>query len=118
MTKLAGASSSDPADALIKSVLAHVGTVRNPILVFSILACVLLNGFATLNMAETHQQADLTDNAMRIGGMLILFAGLALYFYAFLRLPSSSQELVFAEQALPEIARTKRVVHAAREGGA
>jgi drug/metabolite transporter (DMT)-like permease len=102
------------ANRAIESVLAHVGTVRSEILVFSILACILLNGFAAI--FNYQHPGDLMSEAMKLAGIAVVFLGFAFYFYAYLRLPSSSQELVFTEQALPEIAKTKKVMKAARGG--
>lgn len=98
----------------VKSVLAHVGTVRTEILVFSILASILLNIFAAIS---TYQHPDPIAGVMKIAGIAILFLGFAFYIYAFLRLPGSSQEKIFTEQAVAEIAKTNRVVRAARGAG-
>lgn len=99
-------SSSFP-NGEIKGVLAHVGVVRSEILVFSILGCILLNVFARF------ESSNALHDVMAGAGILMLFLGFAFYCYAYLRLPRSSQERVFAEQALPEIARTKRAIRAA-----
>lgn len=109
------ADAKDPGGT-IRSVLAHVGTVRSEMLVFSILACVLLNAFAAINIAANGHHADFMDLAMKGAGIVVLFLGLGFYIYAYLNQPSSAQERVFVEQALPEIAKTKRAVRTARAG--
>ncbi len=106
--------SSSPAPAgasgLIKSVLAHVGIVRSEILTFSILAFILLEGAARFSPDQPARVA------MEYAGILFLFLGFVVYCYAYFRLPSSSQERIFTEQAVPEIAMTRRVVARARAG--
>ena len=106
-------NSLTPVDAngAVKSVLAHVGTVRSEILVFSILAFILLNVFAAVSR---YQHQDMMANVMKGAGIAVLFLGFAFYIYAFLRLPSSSQERIFTERSVPEIARTRKAVQAAQ----
>jgi hypothetical protein len=113
--KEAAANPPAPADTkgTVKAVLAHVGVVRSEILVFAILAFILLEAFALIS----GQHPDMIANVMRIAGMLMLFFGLAFYTYAFFRLPSSTQERIFTEQAVAEIVRTRRVVRAVQGAG-
>ena len=113
--KEAAANSPAPAETrgTVKAVLAHVGVVRSEILVFAILAFILLEAFALLS----GQHPDMIANSMRIAGILMLVLGLAFYTYAYFRLPSSTQERIFTEQAILEIARTRKAVQAAQGAG-
>jgi hypothetical protein len=111
----AAANSPAPADTrgTVKTILANVGVVRSEILVFSILAFILLESFALIS----GQHPDLISNTMRVAGMLMLFLGLAFYTYAYFHLPSSTQERIFTQQSIAEIARTKRAVQVAHGAG-
>ena len=99
-----------------KDIVNRLGTLRNELLVFAVMVTIILNGSA---MALDRGG---TEGYQKVGGLvmhfstipILLFFG-AFYCYAYVRLPSSAQELTFtthAKELISEDAKrrvTKRV---------
>ena|SRR5579862_5832721 len=77
-------------------------------LVFSILASLLLFTFSA--SSESPHSHDFTTTAMRIAGIVMLFLGFGFYVYAYRRLPASTQEMIFTQQAIQEISKTRSAI--------
>lgn len=83
-----------------KDIVNRLGTLRNELLVFAVMVTIILNGSAVA------LERGAAEGYQRVGGLvmhvstipILLFFG-AFYCYAFLRLPSSAQELTFTTHA-------------------
>jgi len=80
-------------------VLKHVGTLKNELLVFGVIGCVLLNGSAFLLDTKTDQAQKWGGLAMHLSTIPLLFLLAGAYLFALFYLPSSRQELMFSEEA-------------------
>jgi uncharacterized membrane protein len=90
----------DPFASGNKGILNRLGIVKNQLLVFVVLILLILNGSAAAldRQTATHlQQAG--GLVMHLASIPIVLLGIGFYIYAYLRLPSSAQELVFVTEA-------------------
>jgi hypothetical protein len=87
----------------IGNILTSLGTLKNPVLFSSS----SMSGMIMYFFHELHGDllAELTAVFMLFMAVLIFLIGLGFYIYAFLRLPSSTQELVFLQEAKLAVAR-------------
>jgi len=82
------------------AVLKRVGIIKNELLGFTVIVCLILNVFAVpLDKWGSTQMQIVGGLIMHLATIPILLAFGFLYWYAYLRLPSSHQELLFAEEA-------------------
>jgi hypothetical protein len=87
------------ASGKMTDVLKRVGTLKNELLVFCVIGCLILNlsaYFLDYGKTQTQQTGGLVMHLATIP-ILILFG--AAYFFALFYLPSSRQELMFTEEA-------------------
>lgn len=82
-----------------KDILNRLGIIKNECLVFVVIVCLILNGsaYGLDRSAERVQQSG--GLIMHLSSVAIVLFGLAFYIYAYLHLPSSTQELVFVKEA-------------------
>jgi hypothetical protein len=88
--------------------LNSIGPVKNPVLVCS-------SSFATAMMWFSHDLFSKTETAAVLTGVImfplavvVFLIGLFFYIYAFCRLPSTTQELLFLREAKVAVARHRR----------
>jgi hypothetical protein len=102
-----------------KEILGRLGTLRNELLVFAVIVCLILNASAyPLDRSFDPKTPISTVQvygglAMHMASILVLLLFGGFYCYAFLRLPSSVQELIFVLNAEKELRRIKRKPKAA-----
>jgi hypothetical protein len=89
----------DPSD-----ILNRMGTVKNPVLLSSGSFSGAMLWFGHQLVAEQQLIAALTGAAMVLMSVCVFLCGLGFYVYAFLRLPSSTQELMFLQEAKVAVA--------------
>jgi len=89
----------------LQEILARLGTVKNPVLftsgAFSISDLYLCKDL----FQATNPIAIVTGAVMYLLAVGVVLIGLAFYIYAFLRLPSTAQELVFLQEGSAALAR-------------
>jgi drug/metabolite transporter (DMT)-like permease len=90
----------------IRDLINSLGTVKNPVLFCSTSMAFLLLYF----YHEPHDDlfSKLVAVVMCFWAIVIFLIGIGFYIYAFLRLPSSTQELVFLEEGKLALARYRR----------
>ncbi len=80
---------------VIKDVLQHVGLLKNQILVFVILGCIIL-----LFFGSQYFPAGAWERTACFLFVILIFAGTtAFYLWAAVRLPGSAQEMMFERNA-------------------
>jgi hypothetical protein len=94
----------------LKDILNRLGTVKNELLVFAVLVCIILNvsAYPLDKGSPTQTYGGLV---MHLATIPILLLSGGFYCYAFLKLPGSAQEMVFvanAEQMLRQHRRRSR----------
>jgi hypothetical protein len=86
-----------------KAVLAKLGTIKNPLLAFAIIGCLIMNVFAV--------PLDYSDKALaRVmhGSSIFVFLVFGgVYCYLLITQPSSQQELLFTETAKKIVSSAK-----------
>jgi len=98
----------DPSQSFARDVLKRVGIVKNELLAFTIIICLILNVFGIiLGQHEDHGQ-KIVGEIMHIASILIVLGFGYVYVYALLKLPGSQQELIFTEEAKKMVAEHKR----------
>jgi hypothetical protein len=87
----------------LSDVIAPFGTLKNPVLFSSS----SMSGAIMYFFHDLHGDliAELAALFMLIMAVLIFLLGIGFYIYAFLRLPSSTQELIFLQEAKLALAR-------------
>jgi heme/copper-type cytochrome/quinol oxidase subunit 4 len=91
------------------AVLKRVGTIKNELLGFTVIVCLILNVFAIpLEKGSSTQMQIVGGLIMHLATIPILLGFGFLYWYAYLRLPSSKQELLFSEEAKTMISQHTR----------
>ena len=96
------------------NVLKRLGIVKNELLAFSIIACLILNVFAIPLDAFSSERQKFGGLVMHLSTIPILLFFGSIYCYAALFQPSSQQELTFAEEAKRMMSQHKRRSRAAR----
>ena len=97
-----------------KGILSRLGTLRNELLVFAVIVCLILNASAYPLDKSFDPRTQVSTLqvygglAMHLASILVLLLFGGFYCYAFLRLPSSAQELMFVSNAENELRRHKR----------
>jgi hypothetical protein len=92
-----------------KGILNRLGIIRNELLVFAVIVCLILNASAYTLDKPANQKIQIYGGlAMHLASILVLLLFGGFYCYAFLRLPSSAQELMFVANAEKELHRCKR----------
>jgi len=92
-----------------KEVLKRVGIIKNELLGFAIIVCLMLNVFAIpLDKWGSTPAQIAAGMVMHLSTIPILLAFGFLYWYAYLRLPSSEQELLFTEEAKKMLSQHSR----------
>ena len=81
------------------NVLKRVGTVKNELLAFCVIVCLMLNVFAIPLDAVKSDRQNMGGLVMHLSTIPILLIFGAVYCYAAFFLPSSQQELAFTEEA-------------------
>lgn len=82
-----------------KDIINKLGILKNQLLIFAVLICVVLNGSAYGLDKSTVRIQQSGGLVMHFASILIAFAAFAFYIYAYLKLPSSTQEMVFVKEA-------------------
>jgi hypothetical protein len=83
-----------------KEVLKRIGVIKNELLGFAVIVCLILNVFAIpLDKWGSTSAQMAAGLIMHLSTIPILLAFGFLYWYAYLRLPGSQQELLFTEEA-------------------
>jgi hypothetical protein len=90
------------------SVLKRVGIVKNELLAFCVISCLILNVFAIPLDALHSDRQNFAGLMMHLSTIPILLIFGAVYSYALFFLPSSQQELIFTEEAKRMVAQHKR----------
>lgn len=98
-----------------RDVLAQLGTVKNPVLFtssfFSASSMYFSHDFV---LSGAHMVAIITGAVMIFCAVVIFLVALVFYMYAFLKLPSSTQELVFLQEAKAQIDHHRAGVNRSR----
>jgi len=83
-----------------KNIISRLGIIKNELLIFIVLICLILNASAAYGLDNS------ADPTQKHGGLLMHYAsvvivlfGIGFYIYAYLNLPSSTQELAFVNEA-------------------
>jgi hypothetical protein len=95
-------------------IVARMGTVKNPVLFSSGTFSVAIMFFSKDLMLAPHLVPIITGAVMFMLSVLVFLVGLGFYIYAFLRLPGTTQELVFLQEAKAAVDRHDRTVKKAR----
>jgi|SRR5579862_6925179 len=90
----------------IRDFITPFGTLKNPVLFSSTGICVIILYFFHEPHGDT--LSEVTAVIMLFIAILIFLIGLGFYIYAFLRLPSSTQELLFLQEGKLAVARYNR----------
>jgi hypothetical protein len=90
------------------SVLKRVGIVKNELLAFCVISCLILNVFAIPLDALHSDRQNFAGLMMHLSTIPILLIFGAVYSYALFFLPSSQQELIFTEEAKRMVTQHKR----------
>jgi hypothetical protein len=90
-----------------QELLAHLGTVKNPVLLTSSTFSISIMFFSKDLVLATNLIVILTGALMYLLSVAVFLFGLGFYAYAFLRLPSTAQELVFLQEASAAVDRHK-----------
>jgi hypothetical protein len=80
-------------------ILKHLGTIKNELLIFTVLAALMTNGFARSLVGSTDRFTSLCGVCMHLSTIPMLIGFGMFYAYASLKLPSSTQELMFENSA-------------------
>jgi hypothetical protein len=92
-----------------KGILNHLGIIKNELLVFAVIVCLILNASAYPLDKPVNPKIQIYGGlAMHLASVLLLFFFGGFYCYAFLKLPGSGQELTFVSNAEKELRRYKR----------
>lgn len=86
-----------------KGILKHLGIIKNELLIFTILVCLITNGFALTLTRSQVQLVQYSGLFMHFSTLPMIFGFGWFYVYALLKLPSSAQEAVFAVDARKSI---------------
>jgi hypothetical protein len=92
-----------------KGILNRLGIIRNELLVFAVIVCLILNASAYTLDKPVNQKIQIYGGlAMHLASVMVLLFFGGFYCYAFLKLPGSAQELMFVSNAEKELRRYKR----------
>ena len=83
----------------LSGVLNHLGVIKNELLIFTILALVVTNGFGRSLVSSEDQTIRILGGCMHLSTIPMVFGFGSFYAYALMRLPGSTQELKFQESA-------------------
>src|SRR6266496_3702283 len=86
-----------------KGILKHLGIIKNELLIFTILVCLITNGFGFSLTRSQNQLVQYSGLFMHFSTLPMIFVFGWFYIYALLRLPSSTQEAKFALEASKSI---------------
>jgi hypothetical protein len=89
----------EPPNFSSKGILNRLGIIKNELLIFVVLVCLILNGSAYGLDRSTDKIQQSGGLIMHFSSILIIIVAVGFYIYAYLLLPSSSQELVFVTDA-------------------
>lgn len=93
----------------LKELLPRLGTVKNPVLfTSSTFAVVIMYLARDYVLASSHPMANITGVCMNGSAILIFLIAICFYIYAYVKLPSTTQELIFLKEAEQAIERHKR----------
>lgn len=98
----------DGADKFANNVLKKIGTIKNELLGFAIIVCLILNVFALPLDAMQNSPQKVGGLVMHLSSIPILLVFGGIYCFAFLRLPSSEQEILFTEEAQRMVRQHRR----------
>jgi len=82
-----------------KEALKRIGVIKNELLAFGVVVCLILNVFAIPLDAKNNSSQNLGGLIMHLSTIPILLLFTFIYWFAYLKLPSSQQELRFTEEA-------------------
>lgn len=83
----------------VADILKHLGVVKNELLIFTVIAALITNGFARSLVGSTDHFTSLCGICMHLSTIPMFVGFGAFYAYALARLPSSTQERMFEESA-------------------
>ena len=98
----------------LPEILARMGTVKNPVLFTSSTFSISIMFFSKDFVLASNLIVILTGALMYLLSVAVFLSGLGFYIYAFLRLPSTTQEFVFLQEASAAIDRHKASQRAVR----
>lgn len=82
-----------------KEILNKLGTIKNEILIYAVIGIIIINSVGLTLTLDDDPVRTISGIVMHFLSMVI-FAGFGIFYvYAFLRLPSSAQELYFLSSA-------------------
>jgi hypothetical protein len=92
----------------LPELLAKLGTIKNPVLFSSSFFSVSTMFFSRDFVMAPHPVSIATGAVMFLLATIVFLIAIWFYIYAFFKLPSSTQELLFLEEAKAAITRHKR----------
>jgi hypothetical protein len=92
-------------NVFLKDIFARLGIVKNPVLFSSSTFSMALMFFSKDFVLAERLIANLTGACMFLMAVLIFLVALGFYIYAYLNLPSSTQELIFLQEAKKAVDR-------------
>jgi hypothetical protein len=92
----------------LEQVLSVLGTVKNPVLLTSTLFSSTMMYYSYHLLQDGKLLAGITGAVGFLLSVAVFLSGVAFYVFAFLRLPTTSQELIFLQEGKGTVARSKR----------
>lgn len=83
---------------VLETIVGRLGIIKNQLLVFSIVGSIIMFYFASDLVASDFEDVRTHGFRLYYSATSLIFFGAGFYTYAFFRLPSSMQEIVFEEQ--------------------
>jgi hypothetical protein len=86
-----------------RDILNKLGTVRNQLLIFSVIAALIITGFSVPLTYRKEQWMQICGVVMHFVTILVLLGAATFYMYAYFCLPTSEQALEFANVAAAQV---------------
>ena len=97
---------------ILNSLVKRLGIIRNQLLVFAIVGSLLIFLFSRELVASGDPTLKVQGVCMHYLAIFLIFAAAIFYAYAYLKLPSSEQELAFEREGKETVRRHRRKVRA------
>ena len=94
---------------MAKSILDQLGLLRNPCLIFGMLGSILLFGFGREMLESEHSESRTLGIFIAISAVILIFATLGFYIYAYTHLPGNVQEAAFLNHIKEQVLQDKKI---------